>query len=177
MSSVAAPESLTPRHEPPPTVALRNWPIVDEPLSAWLMVLAFGGVAAFAGYASQSLAMGVLCFAALNLAVWRLWLPVGFVLGPKGVEHRLLGRGRIIPWRWIRRAEFGRRGVLLLPEDETAPAAAIRGLYVRWGRLAEHVQAAILYYARDASFSWPEGDAAPDAAEISPSGSNEQADK
>ena len=76
--------------------------------------------------------MGLLVFAALGLAAWRLWIPVRFEFSSNGVIQTVMGRRRRIPWAEFDRYEIRRRGVLLLADADPSPLGALRGLFVRW---------------------------------------------
>ncbi len=125
---------------------MTNWPLVDDAPRAWPTIVAAFAVAVFAGYGSQSIAMGLLCFAALNAAIWRLWVPVAFELGPKGIWQTVLGRRKCFPWQAIARYEVTGRGVLLLPVDDRTPLAPLRAVYIRWRDHREQLLALVQYY-------------------------------
>jgi hypothetical protein len=116
----------------PPSVQLVNWPLRDDGVRAWLMVTMFLAVAVVAASISRSPSMGLVVFAALALAAWRLWIPVRFEFSSNGVVQTVLGRRRRIPWAEFDRYEIRRHGVLLLADAETTPLGALRGLFVRW---------------------------------------------
>ncbi len=123
---------------PPRDVHLWNWPLYDDGLSAWAVVALALGTSIVTYVVGQSILMAAFCLAALALALWRLWIPVQFEFGPKGVTQTILGRTRRIPWSAVRRCEIRRAGLLLLPLADRRPLAAIRGLYIRWrGQRAE----------------------------------------
>ena len=143
MSTVAGENSARTGLKPPGNLRLTNWPLVDDALRAWPMIVVGFGLSVFAGYWSQSIPMGVLCFGVINLAIWRTWIPVYFDLGPKGIEQTMLGRQIRIPWRSIARYEVTRRGVVLLPENNRIP---FRSLYVRWRDHQEQLLQLVQYY-------------------------------
>jgi hypothetical protein len=130
----------------PVELLLANWPLRDDGPLAWLVVIGAVAASVTAGFVAQSAVMGVVSFLALSIALWRLWVPVTFELGPRGVVQILFGRRRRIAWSSVARYEVRRRGVLLLSEETQGPAAALRGLYVRWGRHREELLAVIAHY-------------------------------
>jgi hypothetical protein len=79
----------------------------------------------------------------INLAIWRIWIPVCFELGPRGIGQTMLGRRLRIPWRAVARYEITRRGVVFLPENNRIP---LRSLYVRWRDRREPLLELIRYY-------------------------------
>ena len=115
-----------------PSVLLVNWPLRDEGVRAWLMLALLAAAAAAAGGTVRSWPMGVLLFATLTIAAWRLWMPVTFEFGPKGVVQTVLGRRRRVGWAELTGYQIRRHGVLLLFDAEPGPLASLRGLYVRW---------------------------------------------
>jgi hypothetical protein len=130
----------------PVELLLANWPLRDDGPLAWLVVIGAVAASVTAGFVAQSAVMGVVSFLALSIALWRLWVPVTFELGPRGVVQILFGRRRRIAWSSVARYEVRRHGVLLLSEETQGPAAALRGLYVRWGRHREELLAVIAHY-------------------------------
>jgi hypothetical protein len=116
----------------PLTLELTNWPLRDEAPRAWLTLVVFAALGLGAGIGANSTAMGLLAFCALAAASWRLWIPVHFEFGSKGIEQRVLWRRRRIPWGEFARSEVRRDGVLLLTDRQASPLAALRGLFIRW---------------------------------------------
>lgn len=113
-------------------MVVTNWPLRDEGLRAWLMLGLLAALAAAAGGAARSWPMAVFVLASLAVAAWRLWVPVTFEVGPKGLVQTALGRRRRIGWGELARCEPRRHGVLLLWEAEPGPLTPLRGLYIRW---------------------------------------------
>lgn len=96
------------------------------------MLLLLGLMATGAGVVAESGAMGGVCFAALAIAAWRLWVPVTFEFRSRGVIYSAFGRSRRIPWTQIARFEERPRGMLLFAEDDTSPLAMLRSIHVQW---------------------------------------------
>jgi len=132
--------------QPPEEVHLTNWPLLDDAFRAWPVAagVVLAGVAA--GLLSQSVVMGLASFAALTGAFWRMWIPVTFELGHKGILQSVLGRQRRIPWKTIARYEIHRRGVALLPADDATVLSPLRSLYLSWGSHREELLAVVQYY-------------------------------
>jgi hypothetical protein len=131
----------------PREVAVVVWPLRDGPLPT----LAVGGITARvswgAGWWAQSGAMGGLALGVFLLALWRLWLPVTYQLGSKGVVERACGHSRHIDWLRVTRAELQPRGVLLLADRTQTPLAIIHGVFVPWRNKREQVIALIEHFA------------------------------
>lgn len=138
MSSASAAQTTT-RLRVPETVRIVNWPLRDNGLQVWLAGLAIMGAGVGAGMVAGNSTMGAVCFAALMFSCWRLWLPVTFELGTKGLTQSTLVFRWRIPWRCFARYETRRRGVWLL--SDTAPKAfsTLRGVYVHWSDQEEAV--------------------------------------
>ena len=148
MSSSASDQSA-PRLTPAPrSVTVVNWPLRDGGVRAWLMLILLGAAAAMAGMVVQSGLMGGLCFAALALAAWRLWIPVTFEFRSRGVLYRVLGVSRRIPWTRIVRLEVRRDALLLFGEDDPSQLAVLRSLYIRFNGQRDAIMAVVDYYTR-----------------------------
>ena len=146
MSTIHTPGSSSVVRQPPTDLRLTNWPLVDDVLVAWTTILGVFAVSVFAGWWSESIVMGLVCFAALQVPIWRLWVPVGFEIGSKGIGQAVLWRRARVPWRMIARYEITKRGILLLPEDAKTPLSRLRGLYIRWRDRREQLTELVRYY-------------------------------
>ncbi len=123
-----------------------NWPLRDGGIWAWAMLGGIVAIATCAGLVANSRAMGGVCFAALAIASWRLWLPVTFEFRSRGVVTRVLGRSRQIPWSQIARFEVRRHGLLLFADNDTSPIASLRAVYVRWNRQRSEILEVVRFY-------------------------------
>jgi hypothetical protein len=103
-------------------------------------------VGVVAGVVSEKPLMGVVCFVSLMLSCWRLWLPVTFELGTKGITQSTLVFRWRIPWRYFARYETRHRGVWLLNDAEAAPFSILRGTYVPWSDQAVQVRAVLDFF-------------------------------
>ncbi len=124
-------------------VFVASWPLVDDPLRSRLTVVGIFAVAVVAGVVAGSWAMGAVSLLALQLAVWRLWVPVKIRLGQRDVVRTVLARSRRIMWHTIGSYEILSDGVLLLPDRERYPLAALRGLFVPFGEQRDAVLALV----------------------------------
>ncbi len=148
MSSSAKETSAIRPQQAPRSVRVVNWPLRDGGLRAWGMLLLLGLIATSAGVVAESGAMGGVCFAALAIAAWRLWVPVTFEFRSRGVIYSVLGRSRRIPWTHIARYEDRPRGLLLFAEDDTSPLATLRSIHVQWnGQRAAILEVMAFYTA------------------------------
>jgi len=103
-------------------------------------------MAAGAGVVAHSGLMGGSCFAALAVAAWRLWVPVSFEFGSRGLIYGVLGRSRQIPWTQIARYKVRPRGLLLFPEDDTSPLATLRSIHVQWNGQRAAILEVVAFY-------------------------------
>lgn len=144
MTSPAHPIASAPLRGAPPPVAWRSWPMAEGGAPVWLFLAASavvgGATAAVTGNSGWAAAAVVL----IGVAAWRLFVPVVFEVSALGVTEQVLSRRRRIPWSMIERVEIGREGVYL--GLESAPLAALRGLYVPWGAHRDEVLAQVAYY-------------------------------
>lgn len=115
----------------PAPIQLVSWPLRDDGFAAWGLLALLVASAVGAGSAVHSVAMGSLIFAGLAAAAWRLWIPVRFELGSKGITQSVVGRQRRIPWSAVARYEPRRHGLLFLMDQEPDSLSVLRGLYVR----------------------------------------------
>ena len=127
-------------------LAWRWWPLRDEGLGAWTIVVVAIVVAAIVGFAAGSLFWGAVALAAMLLSLWRLLVPARFELDRRGVTCHFLGRRRHIAWEAVGHFEIHSRGVLFLPDAEPAAMDYFRGLFVPWGQQREAVTAAVRHY-------------------------------
>ena len=110
------------------------WPLRDDGIWAWLALIGGGAVATGVGLGAQSLLLGILAALALNVSLWRIWMPVEYEIGPGGLIETVLGRRRRISWRLIGAYEISGRSVRLYPKAGSARLFASRSLYLRGGR-------------------------------------------
>ena len=132
--------------EPPPPIRWRSWPVRDDAVRGLPVVIGLLIAAAVIGWLSGRAYLGVLALAALLVALWRFFLPVVFELSGEGVDQRLFGRQRRIPWHAIRRHEVRSAGVLLLPHEDRSAMAPFRGLYLPWSTHRDEVLAHVRHY-------------------------------
>jgi hypothetical protein len=117
---------------PPNEVEITVWPLHDDPLRSWSLVLGVVALSALAGWVAASFAMGLFCLAAILVALWRMWVPVTFHLGPRGIVQTVLGRQTRFLWSSVARFEVHSSGVLLLPDADPTPLNKLRSLYIRF---------------------------------------------
>lgn len=131
---------------PPANLRLVNWPLRDDGVYAWTFVLFVVGLAVAAGVIARSSATVLLSLAIMSIAMWRMWVPVIFEFGPRGVHQTVFRSKRRIAWSAVRRCTIRKRGVLLLFSDDPSPLANALGLYIRWGEHKEQLLTIIRYY-------------------------------
>lgn len=91
---------------PPKEIRFLVWPLWHEGLSAWLTFAACLGVSALVFHTSHAWQWGLVAFAALQIAGWRLWLPVTYRFDDRGVHQRVLAGEQSFAWRSIARLEL-----------------------------------------------------------------------
>jgi len=134
------------RISPPANVRLVNWPVRDDGAHAWTFVALVVAVAVGFGFVARSTGVGLLSLAAMSLAMWRMWVPVVFEFGPRGIHQRVFRTKRRIAWSVVKRCTVRKRGVTLLFFEDSSPLADALGLYIRWGKNKEELLDMIRYY-------------------------------
>src|SRR5262245_28945508 len=132
----------------PEEVTLRDWPLVDRPVSSLVAIGLAAGLSWLAGWAANSPLWGGIVAALLAVTLWRVWLPVWYELSGGGITQIVLRWRRKIPWTAIRRHEVRGGGVLLVPDDELTGLSPLRGLYLQWGGHQSEVLAHFDYYVQ-----------------------------
>ncbi len=128
----------------PEPLRFRSWPLADDFLAVAPLLL---GAAALCWLVAVQTdiryAVGV---AVVQLAVlWRLLLPTTYEMNASGVVMRRW-RSRVVPWNRVAKAEFGHRGVLLLPVRSDSSVTRLRGIYIPWGPNEAAVRGLLNYY-------------------------------
>lgn len=127
----------------PNDVAVWNWPLRDEGLRSWALLIAAIIIAAVVWIIYASPAFTLFTATTFALALWRLWLPVKWELGLTGVTMVVLGVRRRIPWLAIARFEMHDDGVWLYADRE---ASSQRGTFIGYAGQRERIRACIEYY-------------------------------
>lgn len=84
----------------------------------------------------------------LLVPLWRLWLPISYELNSEGIEQRVIGRLRKIPWRRFRAWRHHRDGAYLWSSPEPV-RSLLDGYFLplhRRRRLREKALEAIEYH-------------------------------
>lgn len=119
------------RRVAPPPLRWRSWPMEEGGPTAWLLTAAMLSLTALVGWVMASAAWALLACGLLALACWRYFVPVYFEITPQGIVQEVLGRRQRIAWRSIANFEVCREGLFLSGD---VCCAALRGLYLPWGR-------------------------------------------
>lgn len=127
----SAPPRETASASPASEIRIVNWPLRDAWRSRLPLAAGLVAFAALCGWMSRTSWGAIAGLVVLLLASWRQWVPVTFEIGPGGLTYVTLGRGRKIAWRQIASCELRGDGVLFLLDAEPAPAAILRGMFVR----------------------------------------------
>lgn len=118
----------------PPPIQLACWPLREGGLLPWLVLLGVAALAYEAGHYARSAGMGVLALLAMLLVFWKLWVPVQYEVGSRGVTQTFAIWRRHVPWSSVTRFEVRYVGVVFYIDAEPHPLAAFRGLYVPCSR-------------------------------------------
>lgn len=131
----------------PPPIVWRSWPLRDEPAAARLTAVVLALLAAGVIVATGSAWLSLLATTAVVLAMWKLFVPLEYHLGARGLRQTLFGRSRLIRWSQIKVVEVRRHGVLFYPDTYFGPLRAMRGTYVPWCGQRTAVLTVIEFYA------------------------------
>jgi hypothetical protein len=132
----------------PPAIAWRVWPIRDEGRRAWLLAASVPLVGLMTFIATGRWYLALVAALLTAAALWRLWVPVGYELQPKGLLQTILGRTWLIPWKDVRRCELQSEGVVLFASAQAVPWDMLRGLYVPCGPRREEMLVVLAYYLK-----------------------------
>lgn len=125
-----------------------NWPLRDDGAAAWLLVMCCGAASAAAAVVTGESRVGWVIFGLLMFTGWRLWIPVRYHLGPRGIEQYVLGRRSCIPWTEIGRYVPRKRGVVLYSLRDNGPLSILSAYYLRWAKRRDEILAVVDYYLR-----------------------------
>lgn len=131
---------------PPPPVRLRSWPLRDEKLPVLSILTAAAIASGLAGWFAGSVYLGAAALLALNLALWRFWIPIEYELGRKGILQTIFTWQRRSPWRQFQRYQVCNQGVLLLGDNDRSVLGQLKGLYIPWQNRQREVMAVIEHY-------------------------------
>lgn len=123
-----------------------HWPLRDDGLLGWLYAAVCLVAPVLVWSLTRSPWVAAVVFAVLNLSAWRLWLPVHYDLGPKGIQQTVLGRTRRLHWNQIGRYDARQRGVVLYARNDTGPLSPLSAVYLRWGGRREALLALLEFY-------------------------------
>jgi hypothetical protein len=112
------------------------------------MLAAILGIGCVVAAVTQSPLAGSFITAALAISVWRLFVPVTFDIGSRGIVQTLWSRQRRIPWHRVAGYEVLSRGVLLSPESERTALTPLRSIYVRWNDKKSELLEVLDFYLR-----------------------------
>jgi len=130
----------------PDAVRIDYRPLRDGGLRMWSMGLGILGIGVTAAMVADNLAMGAVCVICLLVATWRIWLPITYELGTKGITQSTLVFRWRIPWRCFARYETRPRGVWLLSDADPTPVSTLRGIYVPWSDQESQVVAVLEFF-------------------------------
>lgn len=113
-------------------VTLLNWPLIQDGWRSVFYVSLTAAVTLVTGYVTGHKPSAVLAALAIVLSMWRFWLPVRFHFNYNGITQTVVGHQRLIPWRFVRRCEALRHGLLFYFTTDRSPLSFFSSLYVDW---------------------------------------------
>ena len=123
-----------------------NWPLRDDWAFAGSSLLGTVLLGWLVARATESASAGFVCGLAMQLTLWRLWLPVTFEFGPRGIVQSVLGRARLVTWNRISAVRLRPAGILITFDQRELPLAVFSSLYVRWRDQQTAVLAVVRQY-------------------------------
>jgi hypothetical protein len=143
----APPLPIAPQRLAPEKILFSAWPLQQGEWGAMLFCLASLLCWLFLPklLTQQPVACWIasLCF---FLTGWHYWLPVQYEFGLAGIQMRILGYNRLIPWIAIAKFELLHNGVWLYTEREHTSR---RGTFIPFGNKKPEITAILEYYLTD----------------------------
>ena len=127
----------------PDDVVFWNWPLRDEGLRSWGMLVGVAVLVSLVWTFWRDLALASAVALALLVALWRLWLPVKWELGLTGITQTAFGFKRRIAWLAIASYEIRPDGVWLFADREQSH---LRAVFIGYAGRREEVVALVNYY-------------------------------
>jgi len=122
------------------------WPVRDEPLQTFVMLLVAGLLLYGIGQGLGSWLTAAVATGVFLASLWRMWIPISYEISPRGVAESLFDRTQRIGWRDIARIEIFPDGFLLQAIPEASPLAGLRGTFIPWGNQRDAAIALIRLY-------------------------------
>ncbi|PHS15233.1 MAG: hypothetical protein COA78_05180 [Blastopirellula sp.] len=123
-----------------------NWPVRDEWIATLVSAIFFALIVVLVRVTADSTLSAFLAFVALLVCSWKMWIPISFTLGPRGISSKsILGNNRLA-WREIDHYKTHRRGVMLYCTENNSPLANLRSIYIATSEPVEELQQLIDYY-------------------------------
>jgi hypothetical protein len=143
MSSVSTNESSTAGAR---ELEITSWPLRQEPIRSAAVLLLIAAVTTYALLATASWMVGIVTLLALLSSVWRLWIPVHFELGRRGVVQRVGSRRRRTHWREISGYQLRGRGAFLLMDDRPGPLSLLGAIFLRYPAQPDQLRELLEFY-------------------------------
>ena len=136
---------------PPPQLAAgslrwRSWPLVDQPMWAWLVPLGILSIGGFVFWLGGSWILALVACAALAAAFWQFLLPVTYEVTSLGLRRQALRRRRLIPWQAIRAYQLRTTGVACFRRPEPTAMDLPNCLFVPYPPDADELLVALRLY-------------------------------
>jgi hypothetical protein len=130
----------------PEEVTVLNWPLQQEGVRAWGMLIGTLLFVAGIGWWLESAAIAAALAVVFVAILWRLWLPVHYEFRRHGIVQIVWGRRRRIPWNSIASYRSLPSGVLLIPDVNGQPLSSLHGLFIAWGGRRAEIKAHLDFY-------------------------------
>ena len=111
---------------------LTNWPLLQDGWRSVFYVSLTAAVSLVTGYFTGHKPSAMLAAMAMVISMWRFWFPVRFRFNFNGITQTVLGRQRLIPWRFVRRCETLPHGIFFYYTNDRSAFSHLSSLYVDW---------------------------------------------
>ena len=118
---------------PPSVISWTSWPIRDDWPTGVIAIAVLASCVLVLAWLGGDWLAGAIGLVAIALALWRMWVPVIYEIGPKGIIVTVLRWKRRTPWSSVRRCKVQEQGMLFLPSADESLLAQLQGLYVPSG--------------------------------------------
>jgi hypothetical protein len=131
------------------SLTIRCWPARERPVSVGCITAASAVVATFLGYTTGSTLYGMGAILIIQLVLWRVWTPIHYRIGDRGIVQTIFGHPFPIPWRAVGRVKFVDSACVVYRSNARSPLASMESVVIEFqgkeslGRGPEEVELAL----------------------------------
>ncbi len=113
-----------------PTIEFRAWVLRAYPRHGLVLLFLSGVAAGVALWAKLGLAVALLGAALVWIALWQLWVPIDWSVGPRGITQRIGSMARRVAWHEITGVEHLSDGLVIHLSGAGGKASALRSFFI-----------------------------------------------